>query len=145
MEIPEYIKAKAMQGFMSFISAFGDKILIALAIVVAIVIVAGIIIGPILGFGGIQVGGASPVGGAMIPVGAPGYAGPGFRGINVYNNDGVSVNPEAIQQLQLSLESEFNLVAGAPGGRNIGGRYNRTTCRAVTGTYLGYSGNSGNP
>lgn len=64
-----------------------------------------------------------------------------FKNLDVYNNDG-SINDEKISELQLALENSFNLVAGNPSGNNIGGRYNMENCTKVTGTYLGYSGNT---
>lgn len=60
---------------------------------------------------------------------------------DLYNDDG-SVNEEKIEELQKSFESTYNLVEGNLSGNNIGGRYDSTACKKVTGTYLGYSGNT---
>lgn len=61
-----------------------------------------------------------------------------FNNITVYNDDG-TVNEEKIQELQLALESSFNLAKGNLSGNNIGGQYNKESCEKVQGDYFGFS------
>lgn len=63
--------------------------------------------------------------------------------INLYNSDG-SVNEAKIQELEYAFENEFNLVRANLSGHNIGGTYNKESCTKVIGTFLGYSGKTGN-
>ena len=59
---------------------------------------------------------------------------------DLYNEDG-SVNEEKIAELQKSFESKYNLVEGNLSGNNIGGVYNPSACKQVTGDYLKWDGN----
>lgn len=59
---------------------------------------------------------------------------------DLYNEDG-SVNEEKIAELQKSFESKYNLVEGNLSGNNIGGVYNSSACKQVTGDYLKWDGN----
>lgn len=60
---------------------------------------------------------------------------------DLYNEDG-SVNEDKISEYETFLTQEHSLVTPNLSGNNIGGRYNKAACTAVTGKYHGYSGNT---
>ena len=103
-----------------------------------VLIVLALILSLPIGIKATATSSGTPTSSTMIPVGVPGYTGPGFAGIDVYNADG-TVNEEKIAELELAFQAEFNLVPASKSGNNVGGKYNASSCTAVKGKNLGFS------